>query len=408
MKRTFFLLCLIIGISGCSINSDTTDNSKKSIPTNTSAVLLENYEANSIEWHDDDLLVYHAKDGLYAYLPSDGIRKKLLSEELTGNNWVIHDLNSRYYSSSPDKSKYILSTGKRKILQIREANTDRIILSLNYPNDDILEAGWFDNENVFLTTIYSLYIVNILSCEKVQITEDSFDIFSQPGISDEYILWARNVNKIGDMLYYNGVRSTTDQISSTIYRGDKSGEQKLLEKAMLLKAVDNGRFVYLKQSNDEYEGTFLYNIQTGESSLITKEDLRNTGGIFLTNDSKLAFVTKKTESASYYGVIFDPVTLQSQEFEILKQNLSDTDKINYFGQFMGAFQKDGAFIFLFTVRSTIERNQKTFSYNSKTDRLTEVAGYEGKNGINMQISPSGKYIAVNEYNFFDVVYSDNL
>lgn len=393
MKRCFFIiLCLIIGISGCTTSSD----------------LPKNYEANSIEWHDDDLLVYHAKDGLYAYSPSNGITKKLLSEELTGNNWNLIDWNSRYFGSSQDKSKYILLTGKRKILEIHETNTDRIIQSLNYPDDDILEAGWFDNENVFLTTVYSLYIVNILSGEQVQVTEDSFDTFYQSGINNEYILWAQNVIKIGDMLYYNGVRSTTDQISSTIYRGDKFGEQKLLGKAILLKAVDNQRFVYLKQSNDGYEGTFLYNIQTGKSSLINEEDVRNTGGIFLTNDSKLAFVTNESGSVPYYGVIFDPVTSQSQRFKILKKTLSDIDKLNYFGQFMGAFQKDGAYVFLFTMNSSIEQNQKNFSYNTKKDILTEVAGYEGKKGIDMQISPSGKYIAVNEYNFFDLISSDIL
>ncbi|UWG95936.1 hypothetical protein LPY66_13590 [Dehalobacter sp. DCM] len=385
MKKTYFIiLCLIIFISGCTKSPE----------------LPKNYEANSVEWHDNDFLVYHAKDGLYAYQTSNGTTKKLLSEELSGFNWNIIDFNSKYYGSSLDGSKYILSTGKRHILQIYEANTDKIIktITLNDPNDEIYEAGWFDNENIFLATRFTLYLANVISGEQVRITEDSFDLISQLDKSiGDYIWWVKDVYKIGDQLYYNGVRSFTDQISSTIYYNDKLNEQKLLEKAILLKVVDDQRFIYLKQSDNGYEGTFLYNIQTGESFLIAKEDLRNTGGIFLTNDSKLAFVTMSTDSTPYFGVIFDPVTLQAEIFEMFK-NSSNIVKTNLFGQFMGAFENNGGYVFLIG----------GYQYNSKTNKLTQVEGYESKKGINMQISPSGKYIVIDDNNLFDVIRSDNL
>jgi len=391
MKRaSLIILCLIVSICGCSKSPE----------------LPKNYIANSVEWHDDDMLVYHTEDALYAYQPSDGTTKNLLSEELTGIHWNINDRNSRYIGFSSDKSKYILLTNMRQMIQIYETNTDRLMQSLNYQDDEIYETGWFDNNNVFIATFYSLYIVNIISGEKIQITKDYYGILSQPYIADDYIFWARNINKIGIKLYYNGVRSTND--SSTVYQGDISDEQKVLEKSVLLKKVDEQRFVYLKKSDDGYEGTFLYNIQTGESSLLAKEDLRNTGGVFLTNDGKLAFVTKKTESDPYYGVIFDPVTLQSKKFKILL-NLSETEKLIKL-DFWGALERKRANVFFFTasVKEKHDIEYKNITYNSRTNRLKEIAGYEDKKVIDMQISPSGKYIVVDRDYFFDVIRSDNL
>lgn len=393
MKRAnLIILCLIVSICVCGCSK--------------SLELPKNYIANSVEWHDDDMLVYHTEDALYAYQPSDGTTKNLLSEELTGIHWNINDRNSRYIGSSSDKSKYILLTNMRQMIQIHEAKTDRLMQSLNYQDDEIYETGWFDNNNVFVATFYSLYIVNIISGEKIQITKDYYDILSQPYIDDDYIVWARNINKIGNKLYYNGIRSTND--SSTVYQGDISGEQKVLEKSVLLKKVDEHRFVYLKQSDDGYEGSYLYNIQTGESSLLAKEDLRLTGGIFLTNDGKLAFVTKKTESAPYYGIIFDPVTLQSKRSKILL-NLPETEKLIKL-HFWGALERKGAYIFLFTasVKEKHDIEYKNITYNSRTNRLKEIAGYEDKKVINMQISSSGKYIVVDKDYFFDVIRSDNL
>ncbi|EHL05428.1 hypothetical protein HMPREF0322_03881 [Desulfitobacterium hafniense DP7] len=389
--------------------TNTIDNSLPN-KLHTASSLPKNYEANSIIWHEDDMLLYHSRDGLYAYQPSKGMTRKLLSEELVEREWLINDWNSGYYGSSPDRSKYILLSSKRKTLEIREINTDNHILSLN--SENILEAGWFDNENVFFTTMYSLYIVNIKSGEQVQVTEDSTQIFAEAGKDSTYISWAKNVNKIGDKLYYNGVRSAPDYISSVIYCADRSGEQKQIEKAILLKAVDNQRFIYLKQSKDEYEGTFLYNTLTGESTLIFKGDLRNTGGTFLTNDSKIAFVTPKTDNVPHYGVIFDPVTLQYQRFEIPVQILSNTNKFSCIRNFMGAFKKNGVYIFLFNGEYvSLESNKSGYTnymYNSKTNSLTEIVGYEGKMGVDMKISPSGEYIAVINYNLFDVIRSDSI
>lgn len=176
---------------------------------------------------------------------------------------------------------------------------------------------------------------------------------------------------------------------------------------------DDQRFVYFKQGEDGYDGTYLYNIETGMSSLITLEDLLNTGGVFPTNDGQLAFMTGERTEGVYQGVVFDPLTLQSQKFEMYKRDWANKDIFNNeFSKFMGAFEKDGGYIFLFTVQNlTLSRQQWTFenlSYNTKTNKLTEVAGYEDTMSVNMCISPSGEYIAVSHYNQLDVVRSDSL
>lgn len=373
MQRVWYtILCLlIISLAGCSGVNYTTNIQESLIPTdNITSLPVKNLTDNALKWLEDDRLLFHSYTGLYVYSPSNGTSKTLLLEEAPEND--LYWVNSWKYESSPDKSKYIMVTGKRNTLEIRESRTGMSKLSLKY-SDRILEAGWVDNENVFLTTRYSLFIVNVLSGEQVQVTEDSSEVFAKatPNIEEPYISWVKNVKKIGDKLYYNGVRDLPHLRSSIIYRGDKSGEQELLENAILQIPVDDQRFVYFKQGEDGYDGTYLYNIETGRSSLITLEDLLNTGGVFPTNDGQLAFMTRDKTKGIYEGVVFDPLTLQSQKFEMYKRDWANKDIFNNeFTKFMGAFEKGGGYIFLFTVQNlTLSRQQWTFknlSYNTKT------------------------------------------
>ncbi|GAB6173860.1 hypothetical protein JCM15765_33380 [Paradesulfitobacterium aromaticivorans] len=172
-----------------------------------------------------------------------------------------------------------------------------------------------DNENVFLATRYSLFIVNIVNGEQVQVTADSSEVFAKatPNIEEPYISWAKNVKKIGDKLYYNGVRDLPHLRSSIIYRGDKSGEQELLENAILRIPVDNQHFVYFKQAEDGYDGTYLYNIETGRSSLITSEDLlTKSDGVYAISNSR------DVRNLSHLPICFGNLRLMTLETSVIE------------------------------------------------------------------------------------------
>lgn len=375
------------------------DYDKNIIAEPEPAELPKNLTAISMEWHGEDMLLYHTKDALYAYTPADGITKELLQLELDEGKFFSAARISRYCGSSPDESKYLLLTGTSHIFQVHAADTDELILTLDYQKEKIREAGWFDNENIFLSTWHALYMVNIISGERTQVSEDSSEALLQPKQIKEYLWWAEDIKVIGNKLYYNGVRSFTNQVNGNIYCGDLSGELTFIEDARILLLVDDQRFIYLKEINirsrvndEAYEGIFLYNLFTEKSTLITT-DYHKRRELFLTDDNKIAFISDKTDDAPDYGVIFDPETLLFQRFEIRIHELLESDDIHNdtkIFQLLGAFREDEAYILLLRVGSPTKSGLKSYAYNSMTGKIAEVEG------TRFLFSPSGKYFITNE------------
>ncbi len=378
------------------------------------------YQALELEWQEDDRLIFYNENGLFSLFTHS--TPKPLLEEIPTEKMLGQLTYSWYYGSSPDNSNYILLTNGRRNIEIYSHDMNESKLLLQY-SDRIANAGWFDNENIFYTIKYGLFLVNIFSGEQVLVTEDSAEVYAKalPNIEEPYISWVDNVKKIGEKLYYNGIREYPDLATSNIYCGNQFGEKKLLNNATLLIPVDDRRFVYFGSYPQKPDVTYyLYDIETGKSSLITKYQLLSTGDIFTTNNGKLVFMTGDTTDGSYQGTVFDPVTLQAQTFLMYERDMLDTNIAHHrFGEFMGALELDRAYIFLFSIQnktySQHNWNIIYLSYNTKTNKLTEIS-YDKNNtrAIDMHISPSGNYIAVCKYlrwnnNFqFNVLKSNNL
>lgn len=413
-KKILVLLCFIIILFvGCNRN-------EKELP--------KDIKAMEVKWQENQLL-YLTKDGLFAYSPLDGTTNTLMSDDISERDitWLNCNL-------SPDKSKYIVITMGHydNSAEIRDSKTGDLIIQFDTDkyregvgqySPPVGQVEWMDNENIVLTTEFRLFIINIKTGEEVQVTEECSPVTTKVNHNTEapYLSWALNVKKIDDKLYYNSRRKTKTSGIGSIYCGDKSGEHELIKNAWLLAAVDGTRFVYIKESKPDFFETFLYDITTGGSSLITSERLLEEG-IFLTNGGELVFMTGDTIGGIYKAVIYNLDTMQSQVFDIYNGEKDYPDKDidrRQFGHFMGAFEKDGECVFLFSVenRSVSQRKyiKKYLAFSTKTKKLIEIADYRDTWLVNMNINSSGKYIVVTKHKkpgaddfLFDVIKSENL
>ncbi len=440
-KILYGFLCLImIYLAGCADGKITPDAPENLTPTENLAPLqaphvavsepelFHNIKAISVKWQDDRL-VYLTNNGLFAYLPSDGTTQTLMSDDISKK-----DIGWINFNFSPDKSKYIMVTGGMydNTLEIRDATTDKSILLFDTQkyrdgvgdySPYVMQAGWIDNENIFLATEFRLFMVNITTGEQVQVTEECSPITTKVSHNVEapYLSWSNNVTKIGDKLYYNSKRVLKSPPS--IYCGDKSGERELIKNATFLIPADESHLVYSRESKPGSGSfnTFIYDIDSGNSSLITDEDLLNQK-IFRIKDGKLSFMTGDITGGVYHGVIFDPETLQSQKFDVydVEKDFPDIDPGQcQFGHFMGAFEENGEYVFLFSVDNLSASQQKYIakylSYSTKTKKLSEIADYGDTWLVSMDISPSEEYILITKHGspgdddfLFDVIKSDAL
>ena len=149
--------------------------------------------------------------------------------------------------------------------------------------------------------------------------------------------------------------------------------------------------------------TFLYDILTGRSSLITAERCLEEG-IFCTNNGNLVFMTGDMVGGIYQGVVYNPDTMQSQVFDIYngERDFPDEDiDRRQFGHFMGAFEQDGECVFLFSVENYSKSQGKYIkeylAYSTKSKKLIEIGDYGDTWLVNMNISPSGEYIVVTKH-----------
>jgi WD40 repeat protein len=414
-KSLCVLLCIIlIFFTGCG--------NKREVE------LPKDVRAISTKWQDDQLL-YATSDGIFTYSPADGRTENLMSDDISKKdiNWLNCNL-------SPDKSKYIVITMGHydNTVEIRDSETGQSILQLDVDkyregvggySPPVGQVEWLDNDNIFLSTEFRLFIINIKTGDEVQVTEECSPVTTKvsPNTEAPYLSWAFNVKKMGDKLYYYSKRKPKAPGLGSIYYGYKTGEHELLKNAWLLLAVDDKRFVYLKETKPDVTETFLYDISIGSSSLITAERCLEEG-IFRTNEGKLVFMTGDMTGGIYQGVVYNPDTRQSQIFDIYNGERDfpneDIDK-RQFGHFMGAFEKDEECVFLFSVENYSKPQGKYIkeylAYSTKSNKLIKIDDYGDTWLVNMSISPSGDYIVVTKHNrpgdddfLFDVLKSDNL
>ena len=414
-KSLCVLVCLIlIFVTGCG--------NKREVE------LPKEVRAISTQWQDDQLL-YATSNGIFTYFPTDGRTENLMLDDISKKdiNWLNCNL-------SPDKSKYIVITMGRydNTVEIRDSETDQSILRLDVDkyregvggySPPVRQVEWLDNDNIFLSTELRLFIINIKTGEEVQVTEECSPITTRVSHNTEapYLSWAFNVKKMGDNLYYYSKRIPKTPGMGSIYYGDKTGEHELLKNAWLLLAVDDKRFVYLKESKPDVIEAFLYDILTKSSAHITAEHCLEEG-IFLTNGGNLVFMIGNMTGGIYQGVVYNPDTKRSKVFDIYNGERDfpdeDIDK-RQFGHFMGAFEQDEECVYLFSVENHSKSQGKYIkeylAYSVKSNKLIKIDDYGDTWLVNMNISPSGDYIVVTKHNrpgdddfIFDVLKSDSL
>jgi hypothetical protein len=417
-KFLFGFICfLLLILAGCQSSTPVSVKEPE---------LPKDIRALSIKWQEDRLF-YLTDQGVQAFFPSDSTTITLMSGDISQR-----DISWANFFLSPDKSKYILITigSFDNTLEVRDATKDASIMLLNTEKyrlgsdghkPYINEAGWLDNENIFFSTSYRLFSVNISTGEEVQITEEYSPEIT--GLSHNcevpYLYWSTKVTQLKDKLYYNSRRNL--KFPPSIYAADKSGEQELIKDAEILIPVNETSFVYSRESKDGDFNTFLFDIETKKSVLISDKNLLSDG-IFRTNNSKLCFMTGDTTGGIYQGTIFDPVTLQQITYEMYNgpRDFPDEDKDRHqFSHFLGAFERDEEYIFLFSVanldKSKGEYANKYLAYSTKTQKLTQTGDYGDTWLVYMYLNPSGKYIAVTKHNSpgdddfpFDIVSTTEL
>lgn len=419
MKKTLYgLICLIILLlTGCN---------KSASPIVSKPQLPKDIRAISAEWAEDRLF-YLTDQGIYAFFPSDGSTVTLMSDDISKR-----DISWADFQLSPDKSKFIFLAGGSydNTLEIRDATKDASIMLLDTQkyrqgvgqhSPYIYEAGWVDNDNIYLSTQFRLYIVNISSGKEVQITEECSPVTTtvSHNVVAPYLSWASNVTKINDKLYYNSVRNPENR-SPAIYYEEKTGESELMKNAELLIPVDNESFVFKGMSKPEHWDIFLYDINTGRSSLISDEYLESDG-IYKTNNKNLCFMTGDITGGVYQGAIYNPDTLQIVTYDMYNEEIdfpkNDTEATQ-FSHFMGAFEKNDVCVFLFSVANSSKTEgyiDKYFAYNTKTQKLTELSDYIDIKYVYMRINPTGEYILVTKSDklddddfLFDIIKTDEL
>jgi len=418
------LLVLLVGCKvkisiPCIFNKSASENTVSSTTPEDvdEIVLLKDIRAKKAKWYGNRLL-YVTRNGLFKYTPSEG--SILISKDIPEAKLGWFD-----FIPSPDNTKYIMLSAElsENIVEIRDFNGDKLILKLDISKycksagkiyHHVEQAGWIDNETIFLSTKIRLFLINIKNGNEVQVTQECTAVLekAQPNTEAPYLSWAYNVFKIGDKLYYNSNRELFDPKPkpTSIYSGDWSAESELIKNAELMIAVDDNRFVYRSETEQGDLRTFLYNIQTGQASLITDEYILDLK-ILRTNDGKLAFMSGNITGNKFKGVIFDPVTLEKQEFDIDKYNIEldptdhskvfDKDK-NQFGRFIGAVERNGEYVFLYIIDSYCinpERGytNKILSYSTMSKKGINIKTCEDMDEVFMSISPSGEYVAVEKY-----------
>jgi len=417
MKKLFLgLICLsILVLAGCSQESSTPIP-----PIVNEPEPPKDIRAMSVKW-EEDRLFYFTDQGVYAYFPTNGETITLKSED------VSKQYNSANFWLSPDRSKYILinfhSFGST--LEIRDATGDASIMVLDTRkytegvgefSPPVYDAGWVDNNHIYLSTGFRLFIVDIDSGEEVQVTEECSPVTTKVSgdMVAPYLDWARNVMKIGDKLYYNSTREANDLSYHSIYVGDQTGERELIENAYLLLAVDDRSFVYTKTSSANSSETFLYNIETGSSSLIIDKIISEE--LYILSDGKLSFMTGTISEGNYQGGIFDPVTLELETYTVYDPDLPDRNiQGSQFRDFHGAYKQDAGYMFLYSVdKSAYNTTYYLYSTTSnEISEISEIGGY-GSLWINLKIDPSGEYVAVTKYKsgdddfLFDIIKTDDL
>lgn len=226
--------------------------------------LPQDVRAMSLKWTEDRLF-YLTDEGICAFFPSNGSTLTLMADDISKR-----DITLANCWLSPDKSKYIFLTAGHydNSLEIRDATIDKSILVLDTHkyrkgvgdySPYVSDAGWVDNDHIYLSTEFRLFVVNINTGEEIQITEKCSPVTT-------------------------AVSHNTEAPSN----------------AKLLMPANDHSFLFRKETKDGAFDTFLYDINKSSATLISDQDIINAE-VHKGHSGKLSFMTGDSPGEIYQG-----------------------------------------------------------------------------------------------------------
>ena len=171
-----------------------------------------------------------------------------------------------------------------------------------YDSDDkgyigrLLNAGWYSDEEIFITTTLQLTIHNLTDGTNTIISADFRPTYDEHG-TFKFIDWLQPANKVGNYLVYQGVRPLEfGDTDFRIFLADKGGEEMILEGYSLVASNGTG-FAYVDNEGHADE-LWWYDIATKESSLLYELDIKLDGD-YPTSKEYIGYFNNMTKQDYY-------------------------------------------------------------------------------------------------------------
>lgn len=190
-------------------------------------------------------------------------------------------------------------------------------------NAQFLNAGWYGNDEIFITTTLELIIHNLTDGIDTMVSADfrpTYDEYS----TFKFIDWLTPVHKAGDFLVYEASRPLdfNDQ-ELRIFLGDKNGEQMILEGYSIVASNDNG-FAYVDKEGHADE-LWWYDTSDQQSYLIYELDVKLDGQYPISKEY-IGYFNNMTKQEYYENPEFKCV---DDIFEFIISDVETLDKTIY-------------------------------------------------------------------------------
>lgn len=180
----------------------------------------------------------------------------------------------------------------------------------------LLNAGWYSDEEIFITTTLQLTIHSLIDGTNTVISADFRPTYDEYG-TFKFIDWLQPANKVGNYIVYQGVRPLEfDDTDFRIFLADKDSEEMILEGYRLVATNDNG-FAYVDNEGHADE-LWWYDIATKESSLLYELDIKLDGD-YPTSKEYIGYFNNMTKQEYYENPEFKCVE------DIFEFIISDTE-----------------------------------------------------------------------------------
>lgn len=187
----------------------------------------------------------------------------------------------------------------------------------------LINAGWYNDEEIFITTNLELLIHNLVDGKDTLVSSDFRTTFDEFG-TFKFIDWLTPAYKAGDYLVYEASRPLefNDQ-ELRIFLGDKNGEQMILEGYSIVSSNDNG-FAYVDKEGHADE-LWWYDTSDQKSYLIYELDVK-LDGQYPTSKEYIGYFNNMTKQEYYENPEFKCV---GDIFEFIISDVENLDKTIY-------------------------------------------------------------------------------